>query len=133
MKVFKGRVIKAGHAKGLALVSQVPIGFLGGVDPQSGIVVEPGHPLRGESVAGKVLVFPQGKGSTVGSYTILRLAANSVAPAAIVNLRSEPIVAVGALLAEIPMVDLIPIEEFRTGDFVTVEGDTVTIRRNGDP
>jgi predicted aconitase with swiveling domain len=133
MKQFKGRVIKRGRAEGPALVSSVPIGFLGGVDPESGVIVEPGHPLRGESVAGKVLVFPNGKGSTVGSYTILRLAANGVAPAAILNARSEPIVAVGALLAEIPMVDLIPIDEFRTGDFVVVEGGTVTLRREGDP
>ncbi len=133
MKVFTGRVIKRGHAKGIALVSEAPIGFLGGVDPQSGVVIEQDHPLHGQSVAGKVLVFPGGKGSTVGSYTILRLAANGVAPAAMVNAVSEPIVAVGALLAEIPMVDMIPIEEFRSGDIVTVDGETVTLQRGGDP
>jgi len=111
------------------MVSPEPIGFLGGVDPGTGTVVEPGHPLYGQSVAGKILIFPNGKGSTVGSYTILRLAANGVAPLAMINARSEPIVAVGALLAEIPMVDLIPVEEFHTGDEVSVEGDTVVIRR----
>ncbi len=114
---------------GKALVSPEPIGFLGGVDPKTGTVVEPGHPLYGQSVAGKVLVFPNGKGSTVGSYTILRLAANGVAPLAMINARSEPIVAVGALLADIPMVDMIPVDEFHTGDDVSVDGETVILRR----
>ena len=128
-KRFEGRIIKEGHVSGKALVSPEPIGFLGGVDPKTGTVVEPGHPLHGQSVAGKVLIFPNGKGSTVGSYTILRLAANGVAPLAMINARSEPIVAVGALLADIPMVDSVPVEEFRTGDDVSVDGGTVILRR----
>ena len=70
---MRGRTIRAGRAAGLALVSSAPIGFLGGVDPETGIVLEAGHPLQGQSIAGKVLVFPTGKGSTVGSYTLLRL------------------------------------------------------------
>ncbi len=110
-------------------MSPEPIGFLGGVDPKTGVIVEPGHPLNGRSVAGKVLVFPNGKGSTVGSYTILRLAANGVAPLAMINARSEPIVAVGAILAGIPMVDSIPVEEFRTGDEVSVDGSIVVVKR----
>ena len=72
--VLQGRVIRAGRAEGPALVSPAAIGFLGGVDPDSGVVLDPGHPLQGQSIAGKILVFPHGKGSTVGSYTILRLA-----------------------------------------------------------
>ncbi|MFW6115739.1 MAG: aconitase X swivel domain-containing protein, partial [Chloroflexota bacterium] len=66
------RVVKAGHAAGRALVSPEPIGFLGGVDPDTGLVIEAGHPLEGQTVAGRVLVFPTGKGSTVGSYTLYR-------------------------------------------------------------
>ncbi len=128
-KRFSGRVIKEGQVTGTALVSPEPIGFLGGVDPETGVIIEPGHPLNGQSVAGKVLIFPNGKGSTVGSYTILRLAANGVAPLAMINAQSEPIVAVGAILAGIPMVDLVPVEEFRTGDEVSVDGDTVVLRR----
>jgi predicted aconitase with swiveling domain len=77
-----GRIIKAGKAQGTALVSPEPIGFLGGVDPETGRVVEAGHCLHGERVTGRVLVFPTGKGSTVGSYTIYRMAAAGTAPAA---------------------------------------------------
>lgn len=124
-----GRTIKSGRGEGPALVSPVPIGFLGGVDPDTGIVLEPGHPLQGQSVAGKVLVFPTGKGSTVGSYTILRLARGGHGPAAIVNADSEAIVAVGAIIADIPMVDRIDIGLIRNGDWVVVQDGVVTVTR----
>jgi uncharacterized protein len=122
-----GRVIKAGRAKGLALVSPEPIGFLGGVDPESGVVVEPGHALEGQCVAGRVLVFPAGKGSTVGSYTLYWMARAGTAPAAIVNAQSEAIVAVGAIMAGIPMVDQIDIDLIHTGDRVRVDGEKVVL------
>jgi len=127
-----GRVIKAGHAKGMALVSPAPIGFLGGVDPETGIIVEPGHPLQGESVAGKVLVFPHGKGSTVGSYTILRLARNDVAPVAMINAESEAIVAVGAIIAEIPMLDQVAIAQIQDGDWIEIDDAMLRINRPGE-
>jgi predicted aconitase with swiveling domain len=124
---LQGRLIRAGRGEGRALVSPEPIGFLGGVDPETGIVVEPNHPLLGQSVSGRVLVFPTGKGSTVGSYTILRLARNGVAPAAIVNAESEAIVAVGAIIGDIPMVDQVPIALIRDGDWVVVQDGVVEI------
>jgi len=124
---LRGRVIKAGRAHGEALVSPEPIGFLGGLDPDTGIIVEPGHPLEGQSVAGRVLVFPTGKGSTVGSYTLYRLACNGLAPVAIVNAESEPIVAVGAIISDIPMVDQVDIAQLSTGDAVLVEGEVVQV------
>ena len=127
MKRLCGRTIKAGNGRGSALVSPEPIGFLGGVDPETGIVIEKGHPLEGESVSGRVLVFPTGKGSTVGSYTMYRLAKNNLAPAAIVNAQSEAIVAVGAIISDIPMVDLVDIAQIRTGDTVTVQDGVVTV------
>ncbi|HID73537.1 MAG TPA: DUF126 domain-containing protein, partial [Thermoplasmata archaeon] len=70
---MKGRSISPGRAEGEAIVSPEPIGFYGGIDAQTGIVIEKGHPLEGLSVTGKVLVFPNGKGSTVGSYVIYGL------------------------------------------------------------
>lgn len=129
---MQGRVIRAGRAAGQALVSPAPIGFLGGVDPDSGVVVEPNHPLNGQSVAGRVLVFPTGKGSTVGSYTILRLARNGVAPAAMINAESEAIVAVGAIIADIPMVDQVAIALIRDGDWVVLDNETVEIHQELD-
>jgi uncharacterized protein len=124
---MSGRVIRAGRATGIALVSPDPIGLLGGIDPDTGFVVERGHPLQGQSVAGRVLVFPSAKGSTVGSYTLYRLARCGKAPVAILNRTTEAIVAVGAIIADIPTVDHLDIGHIRTGDSVTVVGDTITV------
>jgi len=124
-----GRVIHGGRGEGRALVSPAPIGFLGGVDPDTGVVLEPGHPLQGQSVAGTVLVFPTGKGSTVGSYTLLRLRRSGHAPIAMLNAESEAIVAVGAIIADIPMVDQIDVRAIHTGDWVAIEDVAVMVRR----
>ncbi|MBN1148357.1 MAG: DUF126 domain-containing protein [Anaerolineales bacterium] len=117
---LEGRKIYAGVAEGEALVTTMGISFFGGVDPESGVVVERGHELEGQSISGKVLVFPGGKGSTVGSYTLYRLKFNGKAPAAIVNAECETITAVGCIIAEIPSVDHIPIEKLKTGMKVKV-------------
>ncbi len=126
-QIYKVRVIKEGYAEGSAIVSSEPIGFLGGVDPTTGTITEKDHPLEGQCIVGKVLVFPTGKGSTVGSYVLYQLAANELAPAAIINAESEPIVAVGAIISDIPMVDHMPIDQVQTGDHVRVNGDKVTV------
>lgn len=127
IKRMQGRAIKNGRAEGKALVSPEPIGFLGGVDPETGKIVERGHPLEGRCVSRRVLVFPTGKGSTVGSYTLYRLARNGLAPAAIVNAQSEAIVAVGAIISGIPMVDQVDITQIQDGDDVVVEDGVVTV------
>ena len=124
---LQGRTIYPGIAEGEALVTSLGISFFGGVDPDTGIVVEKDHPLEGQSIGGKVLVFPTGKGSTVGSYTLYRLKRNGVAPAAIVNAQCETITAVGCIIAEIPCVDQIAIEQLRSGNFVAVNGQQGTV------
>ena len=63
MPKFMGRTIYKGIAQGEALVTSMGISFFGGVDPETGVIVERGHELEGQSIAGKVLVFPTGKGS----------------------------------------------------------------------
>ena len=129
MKLY-GRPIYPGAAEGEALVTSLGISFFGGVDPDTGIVVERGHPLEGQAIGGKVLVFPTGKGSTVGSYTLYRLKMNGQAPAAIVNARCETITAVGCIIAEIPCVDLIEIAQLKTGDAIRIDGAQGTIEVN---
>ena len=118
---MKGRTIYPGKAEGIALVSKQPIGFYGGIDAKTGIVIEKGSELEGESVKDRVLVFPCGKGSTVGSYVIYGLKKNGVAPAAIVNSETETIVATGAILAGIPCIDGIDISGIKTGDKLRVD------------
>ena len=118
---MQGRSIYPGSAQGEALVTRMGISFFGGVDPDSGIVVEKDHELEGQSIAGKILAFPAGKGSTVGSYTLYRLKKTGAAPAAILNAECETIIAVGCIIAEIPCVDKIPTEQIKTGDQLLVD------------
>jgi predicted aconitase with swiveling domain len=123
---LKGRSISRGTAEGMTMVSADAISFFGGVDPKTGVVVEKGHPLEGKCIAGKVLIFPRGKGSTVGSYVMLQLKKNGVAPCAIINEEAEPIIVVGAIISGIPMVDKLEGNAYariRDGAQITVDGD----------
>jgi uncharacterized protein len=126
----KARAISRGIANGEALVSKDAISFLGGVDPKTGVVVEKGHALEGKCIAGKVLVFPRGKGSTVGSYVMLQLKKNGAAPCAIINEDAEPIMVVGAIISKIPMVDRLEGGAFariKDGMTVGVDGSAGTV------
>lgn len=125
---LKGRKISKGKAKGEALFSPEGISFYGGVDPDTGVVVEKGHPLEGKSVKGRILAFPQGKGSTVGSYTLYRMKKAGTAPAAIINKECETIVAVGVIISEIPCVDKIDISQLKDGMRVEVDGNKGIVR-----
>jgi predicted aconitase with swiveling domain len=128
---LRGRSIFNGSTQGEALVSTQPISFFGGVDPETGIVVERGHPLEGQHITGKILIFPTGKGSTVGSYTLYRLKKNGFAPRAILNENCETIIAVGCIIAEIPCVDQLSIDEIHSGSLVQVDGACVSIEESG--
>lgn len=127
MMILHGRTIYPGKVEAEALVTSMGISFFGGVDPESGVVVERGHELEGQCIAGKVLAFPTGKGSTVGSYTLYRLKKNGTAPAAILNAECETITAVGCIIAEIPCVDHISIEKIVTGKKLRVDGEKAVI------
>jgi len=126
---LKGRTIYKGIGEGEALATTQPISFYGGVDPNTGIVIEKGHELQGKSVKGKVLVFPTGKGSTVGSYTLYRMKKNGIAPAGIVNRECETVVAVGAIISEIPCVDSVDISRIETGDTIHIDNNVITVQK----
>jgi len=132
--VLHGRGLSRGMGRGPVLVSPGPISFLGGVDPETGEVIERGNPLEGQSVAGRVLAFPHGKGSTVGSYVIYALARNGKAPAALVNAEAEPIIVTGAIIAGIPLVDRpgVPLSRLRDGAMARVDGETGEILYEGE-
>jgi len=132
--IIRGRGIAKGRGEGPLLVSPDPLSFLSGVDPASGIIVEKGHPLQGVCIEGKVLAFPYGKGSTVGSYVLYALSRNGHAPAAIVNTEAESIIATGAIIGGIPMIDHIgiPMNRLRNGVHVVVDGDTGEMRYDGE-
>jgi len=116
-KIFKGKVV------GEALVTGDDISFYGGCDPETGEIVEKDHHLEGKSVSGKILVFPSGKGSTVGSYVLYALKKADKAPLAIVNKVMDPVVAVGCIISEIPAVDQIDIGKIQNGQKIEVDAD----------
>lgn len=119
--ILKGRVVVEGQCKAEALVSAKPLSFLGGVDPTNGKIIEKNHDLHGECIKDKILCFPHGHGSTVGSYVLYSLAKKNMAPNAIINQKADPVVVVGAIIAEIPMIDKIDINKIQTGDVVEVD------------
>ena len=110
------RNIAKGKGKGELIVSSEPISFLGGVNPENGVVIDPNHELKGQTIKDKVLFIPGGKGSTVGSYVIFQMFKNKTAPSAIICKKAEPIIATGAIMSGIPMVD-------QVSDFDLIEND----------
>jgi predicted aconitase with swiveling domain len=126
---LKGRIISRGVAEGVALTTSQPISFYGGVDPNTSEIIEKGHELQGKRVKDRILVFPNGKGSTVGSYTLYRMKKGGRAPAGIVNKECETVVAVGAIISEIPCVDKVDISKIENGDVVRLEDGVVTIKK----
>jgi len=126
---LRGRTISKGVAEGEALTTTQPISFYGGVDPNTSEIIEKGHELQGKKVKEKILVFPNGKGSTVGSYTLYRMKKNGTGPAGIVNKECETVVAVGTIISEIPCVDKIDISKIETGDIIRLENGVVRIKK----
>lgn len=130
-RVHQGRVIFGGNASGRALVSRAPLSFFGGFDLTTGVVTERAHPLEGQSVAGRILIFPTGTGSTVGSFALLRMVRSGVGPVGLILGSCDTIVAVGAIVAEIPCVDQIDIEALietlQDGARLTIRQSEVTV------
>ncbi len=124
---LRGRRVGGGKASGRVLASPVPFSFVGGADPSTGAILDAETGAAEERLRGRVFVFPHGKGSTVGSYVIYGLAKRGVGPLAIVNESADAIVAVGAALGGIPMVDRIDTGGLRTGDRIDVNADRGTV------
>lgn len=125
--IFQGRSISNGKARGEVIKLDEPLSFLGGVDGSTGDLR-----VREGNVAGKILVFPKGKGSTVGSYVMYDLMVHGKEPAAVINETAETIVATGAVISSIPMIDQIPsIRLFEDGDIVNVNATAGTVDIEG--
>ena len=120
---LEGRRVVGGRAEGVVLAAERPLSLLGGVDAATGAVLDPESPIRGERVGGRVLAVPHGKGSTVGSYVLYALRKRGVAPSAILAAKAETILAVGAVISDVPMVDRVSVDLLRTGDRVAVDAD----------
>jgi len=129
--VFRGRGVVKGFFRGEALVTHEPISFLGGVDPLTGAIVERGHELRGKTLAGRALILPHSKGSTVGSYVLYSLAKRGLAPKAIVTLRTDLMILTGCVISSTPLLSEVPrevLDVVKSGDVVEVDAHRGTLR-----
>jgi predicted aconitase with swiveling domain/8-oxo-dGTP pyrophosphatase MutT (NUDIX family) len=124
---LRARRISPGRAEGRALVCPGPFSFVGGADPSSGELLDAATGHAGEALGGRIFAFPHGKGSTVGSYALYGLAKRGLGPAALINEHAEAIVATGAILGGVPMVDHVDLGAFVTGDRVAVDADHGTV------
>ncbi|WP_312832991.1 DUF126 domain-containing protein [Sedimentibacter saalensis] len=120
-KELKARKIVEGIVEGEAIVTKEGISFMGTVNPKTGYIIERKHEIEGECLIGKILVYPRGKGSTGGSYMLYDLVKNGVGPAGIINIEGESVTVIGAIIAELPMVDKVDINEIKTGDYVYLD------------
>lgn len=121
-----GRKVVGGVAEGEALVTRDRISGWGGIDPRTGTVVETRHELRGQSFAGKVLVFPGAKGSSGWSAMFHMTRLMNVAPAAFLFNEMTTKMALGAVVTHSPAMtgfDRDPLDCIETGDWVRVDAD----------
>jgi len=124
---LQGRKIVKGKAEGYALVTGDCLSFMGGMDPKTGAIIENGHELEGELLGGRIFCFPSTKGSTGGSYMLYDAVKRGVGPAGIINNDAESIAVIGAIVAELPMVDHIDITQIKTGDYIRMDADSGTV------
>jgi predicted aconitase with swiveling domain len=121
--VLRARGLVDGLGWGEALVSNYPISFLEGIDPEQGKIIDKRHELFGSCIEKRVLIFPHSIGSSVGAYVLYKLKENGKAPSAIINLRSDNITVSGCAIAKIPLVDMVEgISLIRKGEFLMVNG-----------
>ena len=130
MKSVKCRVINKGNVKGQAMVLNRPFSFIVDFEVSSGNIKVDSS--RGaESVAGKILVCPSGKGGTVDPYIAYEGKKNGTAPLAILCQEADPIIALSAITADIPIMDRPDediIREIKSGDSIEMDGETGTIK-----
>lgn len=121
--ILKGHTIKAGKVEGEAIVTTMPFSFVGELDPLTGTVGAT-HELAGQNIAGKILVFPTGKGSTGGGIIAHYAKMLGAAPAGMICVEAEPVIALIAIMNDIPTVDKLdrnPLEAIETGDHIKLE------------
>ncbi|MHC4692432.1 MAG: aconitase X swivel domain-containing protein [Planctomycetota bacterium] len=131
-RTLLGKPIVAGSATGKALVSKEPLSFWGGISPRTGEIIDRRHERSGANVAGRIFVFPQGKGSSTSSATLMESIKTGVAPAGIINLKVVPILALGSIVSDELYHKAVPIVVLAEKDFYSIkEDDDLTIEQNG--
>jgi uncharacterized protein len=129
---LRGRKIVEGQTEGEALVTSQPLSFMGSVNPKTGYIIEKGHELEGQCLKEKIFVFPFSKGSTGGSYMLYDVVKNGVGPKGIINADADSVCVIGAIVADIPMMDQVDIEKIASGDYIrmnSTDGIVTVVKR----
>lgn len=100
--------VEGGWVKGEVVYIDGPVSFLGDVDPERGTLERGGHLL---DLNGRIMVFTEGAGSTVGSYVIYNMRLNGVAPRGMIMCKADAIITIGCIVASIPLVHRIALED----------------------
>ncbi len=104
-----GKSLVDGDAMGIALTTDTPLSFWGGVNPHTGEIIDRRHPLDGESIADRILILPSGRGSCSASGVLLESIANGTAPAGIIVSETDPIIGLGAILGDELLDRVVPV------------------------
>ena len=132
MTEFRGRVLVAGSGQGVALVLDEPLSFWGGLDIESGRVIEERHPQAGASLAGTVLVMPSGRGSSSSSSVLAEALRRGTGPAAILLAQPDEIIVLGALISNLLDGSRFPVIELGRADYASIRtGAAMTVRDDG--
>jgi predicted aconitase with swiveling domain len=124
--------IVRGEASGQLLATAEPISLWGGLDPTTGEVIDRRHRLSGQCLAGRVLAVPHGRGSCSASGVLLEAICNGTGPLAIITSRIDPIIGLGAILADELYAQVVPMAVLTPDDFAQLHtGDQVTMMQNG--
>jgi predicted aconitase with swiveling domain len=130
--IARGHPIVSGAASGEAAVTDTPLSFWGGLDPDTAEVIDRHHPLIGERLAGKILVMPSGRGSCTASGVLLETIRNGSAPAAIILSRTDPIVGLGAILGQELYGVTVPVVVIGETERIAIHsGATVSVSADG--
>ncbi len=130
---LNGHVVIAGQAQGRALVTREPLSFWGGYDCERGEIIDRRHERSGEIAAGRVLVLPFGRGSSTASGILLQSMLNGTAPAALISLQVDPILALGVIVAEEMFACSMPVLTLSQIDFESLQdGDQIRIESEGN-
>jgi len=131
-RTMQGRAVVAGSASGEAVVSAQPISLWGGLNAKTGEVIDRRHDCSGRTVTGRVFVYPWGKGSSTASAILLESVRLGKAPAAIVNCATDPMAALGSIIADELYGRCVPVVVLGEDDFRSLrDGDLLSITPDG--
>ncbi|HET9659399.1 MAG TPA: DUF126 domain-containing protein [Thermomicrobiales bacterium] len=132
LRRLRGYPLVDGGARGIALATDVPLSFWGGVDPKDGRIIDKRHPLLGQTMAGRILVLPSGRGSCSASGVLFESIANGTAPGGIIVCEVDPIIGLGAILGDELLGRVVPVIRLEVEEWKLIgNGDVIEIESSG--